>query len=458
MVAMSKRKLKDNFGKGNVGRLRALLALSFCLASWASLPSLAREYAPAVVFRLNRGDELMAQGKLSEAREEFTEVCKIDEHCTEAINDIGYCYLQEGALDNAAAYFGRALALEPTYMPALNNMGSVAYRQHKYADAIGYYKKALNQAKNEDPEIQTNLANVLRDSGKYDQALDHYRQAIKQRPDYANAYNNLGMTLYLIGRLPEALVEVTKATKLKESYAEAYYNQALIYKKLGRNKEAVRACELSLKYETNPAYQDDTRKLIAQLSFSPESNHMVSGLTYMTKQKWSYAEQEFRQAVNAGNGSDPVAWNNLGLSLAKQGKYEQAISAYKKALGLKPQFAQAQYNLGQSLRVIGDLSAAKAAFKNAISDSAGKHALAHNALGIVLKQEGDLTGALYQYKMAIDSSKDKLPVAHFNSALALESLNRSRDAVNEYKLYLAKAPNGLNVDEARLRLRLLVGN
>jgi tetratricopeptide (TPR) repeat protein len=423
------------------------------------MTTFARDYAPAVVFHLNRGDELMAQGKLSEARQEFSEACKIDEHCTEAINDIGYCYLQEGSLDNAASYFGRALTLEPAYMPALNNMGSVAYRQHKYADAIAYYKKALSQAKNEDPEIHTNLANVLRDSGKFDQAIDHYRQAIKQKPDYANAYNNLGMTLYLIGRLPDALVEVTKATNLREDYAEAYYNQGLIYKKMGRNKEAIRACQLSLKYETNPVYQDDTRKLIAQLSAaSPESDHIAAGMIFLAKQKWSQAEQEFRQAVNGGAGADAIAWNNLGLSLAKQSKYEQAISAYKKALSLKPQFAQAHYNLGQSLRVIGDLPSAKNAFKAAISDSAGKHALAHNALGIVLRQEGDLSGALYEYNLAIDFSHDSLPVAHFNSAMALESLNRSREAVNQYKLYLAKAPHGLNVNEARLRLKLLVGN
>ena len=46
----------------------------------------------------------------------------------------------------------------------------------------------------------------------------------------------------------------------------------------------------------------------------------------------------------------PDAYYNLGITLAKQEKYEEAIAAYEKAIQLNPQYASAYNNLGKYAR------------------------------------------------------------------------------------------------------------
>jgi peroxin-5 len=46
-------------------------------------------------------------------------------------------------------------------------------------------------------------------------------------------------------------------------------------------------------------------------------------------------------------------WNRLGATLANNGRSEEAIDAYHKALELRPSFVRARYNLGVSCINIG---------------------------------------------------------------------------------------------------------
>jgi len=419
-------------------------------------PSLATEYPPEVIDRLKRGNELMSRGQLNAAQQEFSEALRLEPRCPEAHNNIGLCYLRQGMLDQAADEFRSALKLEPLYLPSLNNLGSVMYRQRHYDEAVVFYQQALSLAHNEDAEIHTNLANVLRDKGDYPAALEHYHESIRLQPDFAPAYNNLGLTLFRMHRYREAAVEVKKAINLRTGYSEAYYNLGLIYKATNSIPQAIASFQDSLKYETNTAYAEDTRKQIRELTTPRSANeHLERGYDLLEKRQWKQAEQEFRQALKASQ-SDPIAWNNLGLALANQQRYAEAVKAYRKAVGLKPTgFAAAQYNLGQSLRQLGNNVGAEKAFRQAISDSKGSHALAHVGLGIVLKGKGDFKGAVQSYKLAVLQSGDTLPVVHYDLGVVLERMYSSRDAAREFQIYLAQAPNGLNAGRARARLRQL---
>ena len=49
------------------------------------------------------------------------------------------------------------------------------------------------------PRRTNNLGNALRDQGKLEEAIASYRQALRLKPDYAEAYNNLGIALRIRG-------------------------------------------------------------------------------------------------------------------------------------------------------------------------------------------------------------------------------------------------------------------
>ena len=57
----------------------------------------------------------------------------------------------------------------------------------------------------------------------------------------------------------------------------------------------------------------------------------------------------------------------MGSVLQEQGKLDEAIEAYKKAISLKPDFAEAFYNVGGALHVQGKFEEAIEAYKKAIS-------------------------------------------------------------------------------------------
>lgn len=436
---------------------RLLVCLLAAGQGCPGLPARAADnYDQRVVARLETGTAHLRKGELDAARQDFDEALKMDSTCYQALNNIGLCYMRQGMLDKAAEQFRQALKINPTYAGSLNNLGIVNYLNGHYEEAVIFYQQALLLTHNKDAEIHTNLANALRDKGDLAGAIDHYRESIRLQPDYAQAYNNLGLTLLHLHREKEAAVEVTKAIKLKPTYAEAYYNLGLIYKSLNQPAQAKAAFENSLKCETNPAYAEATRKLIRETSV-PQSTeeHLSRGYDLLEQYEWKQAETEFRAALHSAP-ENAIAWNNLGMSLSGQKRSSEAIQAYNQAITLKNgNFATAHYNLGQVLRDIGDNIGAEKAFRQAIKDNNGTYPCAHVALGVLFKEKGDLKSAIKSYKLAILQSGDTLPVVHFNLGIALERMDSTREAAREYKIYLSQSPAGFNAESARQRLRRL---
>ena len=65
---------------------------------------------------------------------------------------------------------------------------------------------------------------ALRDCGKFDEAIEAYRKSISLKPDYAEAYNNMGITLKDQNKFEEAIEAYKKSISLKPNYYEAYNN------------------------------------------------------------------------------------------------------------------------------------------------------------------------------------------------------------------------------------------
>src|SRR5438876_3369735 len=71
-------------------------------------------------------------------------------------------------------------------------------------------------------------------------------QPATQTPEY---YLDLSLQDYREGRYPESIAASRAALKLRPNYAEAWNNIGAAYDKLGRYEEAVAACEQALRYK-----------------------------------------------------------------------------------------------------------------------------------------------------------------------------------------------------------------
>ncbi len=434
-------------------RYLAVLSLA-ALGSTTSAPSMAAEYSAEVAHYLNEGDALLRQGKIGAARQDFEDALKANPNCPEAHDGIGRCFLRDGTLDKATTEFRAALKIDPLNVPSLNNLANVLYHQAKYDEAIVFYEQALKICHNNDPEILTNLANALRSKGNNKQAISNYKLAIKNRPDFLDAHNNLALALYDEGRYAEALTAIRQALNVDGHSSDAYYNLALIHRAMLNFSAARQAANESLKYENNPEFAESTKQLVGKLGqVEAAYSHLEKGTGHLRQGQWDKAESELKTATPLPDKQKAVALNNLGIALFRQRLYNDAAQTFERSLETSHN-AQTNFNLGQARLNSGNREGAKAAFKSAIAESNGKHALAHNALGVIYKHENNLQAAIKEYETAL-SLPGAPPVVHYNLALALQQAGVYGQAIEHYQAYLKRSPKGLNSASAKQEIQII---
>ena len=130
---------------------------------------------------------------------------------------------------------------------------------------------------------------------------------------------------------------------------------------------------------------------------------------------------------------------NMGNALKEQGKLEQAIASYKKAMSLKPDYAEASYNMGVTFQEQGKLDEAIASYKKALSLKPD-YAEAYNNMGNGLQEQGKLEEAIASYNEAM-SLKPDYAVAHINMGNALKDQGKLDEAIASYNKALAITPD-----------------
>ena len=259
-----------------------------------------------------------------------------------------------------------------------NILGASTAQIGKHDEAIEFYNKSI-ALKPDYAEAYGNMGNTLQEQGKLDEAIEAYNKAISLKPDYAEAYSNMGATLQEQGKLDEAIEAYNKAISLKPDYAEAYSNIGAALKEQGKHEKAIEVYNKAL-------------------SLKPD-----------------YAE----------------AYSNIGVALQEQGKLDEAIEAYNKALSFKPDYAVAYYNMGIVLKDQGKLDEAIEVCNKALSLKPD-YAEAYSNIGVALEHQGKLDEAIEAYNKAL-SLKPDYAEAHLNLSITLLNSGKLHEGFDEYK-------------------------
>ena len=161
---------------------------------------------------------------------------------------------------------------------------------------------------------------------------------------------------------------------------------------------------------------------------------VLGALTW--RQCGMYADMEtlWRTTI-ARNPDSWMARNNLGLLLAAQGKFSEAIPHYQQAIQLQPGFAETYNNLGLSLVAQGKISEATQRYEQALRLDPD-YADAHNNLGNLLKS----ADAISHYDRALQLKPD-FPEAHNNLAVELATQGKLEAAIQHYERALQLNPD-----------------
>lgn len=215
-----------------------------------------------------------------------------------------------------------------------------------------------------------NLATVLDQLGKHDQAITHYKAAIQLHPTAPEHYN-LGVTLAKKGQIAEAIIQYQNALKIDPEVYQAHFNLAIIYNNTNQLKKAL--------YHLN-----ETLRIKPDFYLALKESGRVS----QQMGKIDEAIHYYNQALCVKPNDYEVHYQ-LGNLLAHQKKIEQAVHHYIIALKRKPDIKEAHNNLGFLLLKQGTLDEAIHHFKAALKIDPN-YAVAHNNLSVAKTKKNEL--------------------------------------------------------------------
>ena len=145
--------------------------------------------------------------------------------------------------------------------------------------------------------IHQELALAYRDLGEFQLSLDHFKKALELRPEFPQAWNNMG-TVYLLLRQWDLAINC-----FQMAVGDILYR-------------------------------------------TPHFAYNNLGLAYIKKEQYQKAIASFHKALKSAPAYSP-ARTNLGLALERMNRWEEAVDTYKNAISVDPEYTASHFHLGR---------------------------------------------------------------------------------------------------------------
>lgn len=220
-----------------------------------------------------------------------------------------------------------------------------------------------------------NEAHVVADAGYIDEAIAHYREALRLAPDYVGARNELGLALASRGRPEEAIAEFREVLRLHPGAAAAHNGLAIALEGAGRLDEAI------------AEYREAVR-----LAPGEPRGRLNLAAAFTGHGRLDEAVAQYREVLRLAPDL-PEAHLGLGHAFAQQGRARDAVVEYRAALVARPRWRPAALALAWMLatsddRALRNPAEAVMLAEQATSDSGGGDAAVLRTLAVAYAAAG----------------------------------------------------------------------
>ena len=296
--------------------------------------------------------------------------------------------------------------------------GNDKYKSGDYEGAIADYTQAI-RLKPDYADAYNNRGIAKDDLGQYLAAIADYDTAIRLKPDYADTYNNRGIVKARLGQHLDAIADYNTAIRLKSDYADAYVNRGNAKARLGQHLAAIADYDTAIRFKPNYADTYNNRGIVkARLG-----QHLAAIADYDTaiRLKPNYAD----------------TYNNRGAVKDDLRQHLAAIADYDTAIRLKPDYADTYNNRGNAKASLRQHLAAIADYDTAIRLKPD-HARAYASRGLPKARLGQHLAAIADYDTAI-RLKPNHADAYYYRAVSKTMLERLWEARQDLRTALKLA-------------------
>jgi Flp pilus assembly protein TadD len=221
---------------------------------------------------------------------------------------------------NSEPLFRRALAVTKDNDVAHLNLGATLAAQGRYDEALVEFN-AARQIRSGWYQVYNNIGLILDADGRPAEAVAEFRQAIQLDARIPYLHNSLGAALAELGQYEEAQREFAEAERLDPQYPWPHVETAKLLLAQGHDMQAL--VELRMAIQLQP----DNDEILAYTA------HVLAANKNATLRD-GQAALMFALKANVLNGHKPVVLDALGMALADNGDYTNAVLCAQSALEL----------------------------------------------------------------------------------------------------------------------------
>ncbi len=214
-----------------------------------------------------------------------------------------------------------ALATQPagppiarSRVPALEDavawfyVGFDAANAKDWTKAIRAYREAI-RLKPDFADAWRWMGSAYHDQHQYADAIAAYREAIRLKPDDVSVWHVLGIAHYSHGDTAEAIAAFHEAIRLKPDDPDGWSGLGDVYRWGGEYAQAIKAYREAIRIKP-----DDADAWVSL------------GMVYERQDQYAEAFAAYREATRLKPG-DPEGWAGLGNVYRSRGEYAEAITA-----------------------------------------------------------------------------------------------------------------------------------